>query len=124
MNEALSTTLKALLTLAVQAHVAHWTAKSGYHHVVLGELYEFAHEAADRLAEPAIAALGIEVVPTGKAAVQLQATGKIDEELSAARAAVKSLQAEAELQEPWLANIAQEIEAALYVFQFKLKRLV
>ena len=124
MNEALRTTLEALLALAVQAHVAHWATTSGYHHVVLGELYEYAHDAADRLAEPSIAALGVEVVPTGKVAVQLQATGKIDEELGATRAAVKSLQAEAELQEPWLANIAQEIEAALYVFQFKLKRLI
>jgi DNA-binding ferritin-like protein len=119
MNEALRTTLEALLALAIQAHVAHWTTKSGYHHVVLGELYGYAHDAADRLAEPSVAVLGIEVIPTKK----LFSEGGTDKGLSAALDSLDSLQAEAELQEPWLANIAQEIEAALYVFQFKLKRL-
>lgn len=114
MNEVLSTTIEVLLGLAVDAHVKHWVAKSGYHHTVLGELYGYAHGAADDLAEPSIAAIGFD--PAG-----LKAREGV--ELSTAIEAVQALQEEAELLAPWLANIAQEIAATLYVYKFKLEKL-
>jgi hypothetical protein len=121
MNEALSKTLKVLLALAVQAHVAHWAAKSGYQHTVLGELYVFAHAAADRLAEPAIAVLGLPAIPVGDIDVKVQSTGGVD--LGAAIGAVVALSEEAELVSPWLSNMAQEIEGKLYEFKYKFDRL-
>ena len=114
MNEVLSTTVEVLLGLAIQAHVQHWTEQSGYRHTVLGELYGYAHEAADRLVEPSIVAIGFG--PEGLKAQQ-------GVELVQAIQALRDLQDEAELQAPWLANIAQELQAALYVYRFKLEKL-
>jgi hypothetical protein len=44
--------IQALQRLALQAHFWHWTGGSGYRHGVFGELYGYAHSAADRLVEP------------------------------------------------------------------------
>lgn len=98
-----------LLKLAATSHWWHLGTKSYAQHKALGDLYGYLHEAADGLVEPAVGD-GMKIVEP-----------KLDDMLAEIRflcGEIKKLKGE-----PWLENIAQEIDGQLYGYVYKLQRL-
>jgi len=101
--------VQSLLKTAARAHLWHLGTKSYAQHVALGELYEYLHDAADKLAESSMGdglTMDEPSIPT------------VLKELDGICKELRSIPGE-----PWLQNIAQEIDGAIYKYQYKLRNL-
>lgn len=117
LNDAITEALK----LAALAHIWHLTTKSYAEHIAFGELYEYMHVAADKMAEASQGA-GIPYNPvrTGGAFTLTDVDGAVDE----IEGYVRYLEAlQKETKQPWLSNIIQEIQGNIYGILYKLKEL-
>ena len=103
------TAVQSLLKAAARAHLWHLGTKSYAQHVALGDLYEYLHDAADKLAESSM----------GDGLVMEEP--KMPEVLKELQAICKELRSIGG--EPWLENITQEIDGAIYKYQYKIRNL-
>lgn len=112
-----------LLALAAKAHQWHLAAKSYAQHMALGELYDYAHDAADALAEKAMGA-GYAPPPPASWPLQFSGPEKAVAEAERVAACVGGLNEACKAAKlDWLGNVAQEVQGALNGILYKLKRL-
>lgn len=127
MNLAIQTKLNdavhALLALSAVAHQWHLNTRSYAQHMALGELYTYAHDAADGLAEKAIGA-NYSPIATSNMTVSFTAPERAVPDTEKVIAVIQKLSEESKKAEvDWLANESQGIQGALYGILYKLKRL-
>lgn len=121
LTKAVDTAVKRLLVLAAVGHHWHLTTPSYARHMAFGELYGYAHDAADKLSETTQGADADEPC-NSKVVVNFVDEGSAVDEIESTRDMIRTLSVTAS-SEPWLANIAQEIEGSLNAILYKLKRL-
>lgn len=118
---ALDTVVKALLSLAAQAHHWHLATRSYAQHKAFGDLYSYAHEAADALAEPAMGDGGYTPEslksPIGLVFCAPEAAPRELEDICDMLHQLESRSPD------WLVNLLQELQGRLYSTLYQLKRL-
>lgn len=119
---AINQCVQKCLMMAAKAHQWHLLTRNYAAHMALGDLYEYFHDAADKLSESAQGAGLNPLASQGKLTLEFtSAESAISEteafigELETLRAAVSAM--------PWYDNIVQEVQGSLYGILYKLKRL-
>lgn len=126
MNDLIAPKITAmvnqLLLLSAEAHGWHLKTKSYAQHMAFGELYDYAHDAADSLSEAAQGA-GYQPPLTGPAiSCSFSAPAKAIPEIERLCGELSKL-SDQSASVPWFANLVQEVEGNLYKIAYKLKRL-
>jgi DNA-binding ferritin-like protein len=123
LQECLASCVQCALIYAAVAHHWHLRTTSYAQHKAFGQLYDYMHDAADKLSEAAMGA-NFPPPPDTKCSIEfsdpLKAIAEIEgfiKELQGLNLAATAAKRE------WLANIAQEIQGSLCAILYKLKRL-
>lgn len=117
MEAKLNRVIQAILGLAAKAHFWHLTTDSYAEHIAFGDLYGYAHELVDSLAEPARSAYNYTPC-TCTTNVALTSSDKAVSELIALIRLLDTCR-----DQKWLDALIDDAQAVLHQYVYKLKFL-
>ena len=117
MDKKLNTLIQSLLALSTKAHYWHLTTESYAEHMAFGDLYTYAHDAVDSIAEAARSAYNLKLCEC-KLTVDLNDTSRAVADLVSLIRMLDTCR-----DQDWLNARIDDIQSSLHQYVYKLKFL-